>query len=195
MMGTAIFGAIMTNGFKPEFTRLAAPAIDQITRTVQGLPPQVLAQLPPQAQAGLRNPAAMFDNPQILLSPEAMSQLKGSFARFPGGDQILGQLLQAVRSALAGSLHNVFLMGSIVLLGGFVVSLFLGERPLRKSNLEGIPGHGATPTPAPGAEGANGSDGAWSARQGAEAAASPSDTAGMASETEEAREAVPVPGD
>jgi MFS family permease len=135
MMGTAIFGAIMTNGFQPEFKRLAEPALAQITRTARSVPPQVLTQLPPQAQKALQNPGAMFDNPQILLSPEAMAQLRMNFARFPGGDALLDQLLQAVRSALAGSLHNVFFIGTFVLLSGFVVALFLGERPLRKSNV------------------------------------------------------------
>jgi hypothetical protein len=148
MMGTAIMGAIMTNGFQPAFEREAAPALAQINQVVRSLPPQVLTQLPERAQAALRNPAGMFENPQILLSPEAMTQLQQNFARFPGGDQILAQLLGAVRASLAGALSPVFLWGSAIVAFGFVVSLFLGEKPLRKSNLEEVHGgeHGAPAT-------------------------------------------------
>ena len=142
MMGTAIMGAIMTNGFRPAFEREAAPALAQINQVVRSLPPQVLTQLPERAQAALRNPAGMFENPQILLAPEAMKQLQENFARFPGGDQILAQLLGAVRASLAGALSPVFLWGSAIVAFGFVVSLFLGEKPLRKSNLEGMHGGG-----------------------------------------------------
>ncbi|HEY2979414.1 MAG TPA: MDR family MFS transporter, partial [Burkholderiaceae bacterium] len=103
MMGTAIMGAIMTNGFRPAFAREAQPALDRIAQVTRGLPPQVLAQLPERAQLALKNPAGLFDNPQILLAPEAMKQLRDNFARFPGGDQILSDLLHAVRSSLAGA--------------------------------------------------------------------------------------------
>jgi MFS family permease len=144
MMGTAIMGAIMTNGFRPAFAREAQPALDRIAQVTRGLPPQVLAQLPERAQVALKNPAGLFDNPQILLAPEAMKQLRDNFARFPGGDQILSDLLHAVRSSLAGALSPVFLWGCMIVIGGVVVSLFLGEKPLRKSNLEGMQGgHGA----------------------------------------------------
>jgi EmrB/QacA subfamily drug resistance transporter len=150
MMGTAVFGAILTNGFQPEFEQQAAPALQSIQRAVQGLPAQALAQLPAPAQQALQNPAAMFANPEILLSPEAMKQMGANFGRLPGGDQILSQLLLAMRGSLAGALSHVFFIGSIVLVGGFVVSLFLGERPLRKSNLEGWEGgHGAVATSTP----------------------------------------------
>lgn len=164
MLGAAVMGAFMTNRFTPEFERLAQPALEQLTRTVQNIPPQALSQLPPQAQAGINNPAAMFSNPQILLSPDAMTQVRANFTRLPGGEAILDQLLVAVRSSLAQSLDYVFLVGMCVLLAGFVVSLFLGERPLRASNL---PDAGV-------------------ADAAADALAAPSDTAGVAVETKDA---------
>jgi hypothetical protein len=138
MMGTAIMGAIMTNGFRPAFEREAQPALDRIAQVTRTIPPAALAQLPERAQVALRNPTAMFENPQILLAPEAMKQLQENFARFPGGDQILAELLNAVRASLAGALSPVFLWGSAILAVGFVIALFLGEKPLRKSNLEGM---------------------------------------------------------
>ncbi|MGH2367625.1 MAG: MFS transporter, partial [Chloroflexota bacterium] len=166
MMGAAIMGTIMTNAFAPEFEQRAAPALGQLSRAAQGVPPQVLAQLPPQAQAGLQHPATLFANPQILLSPEAMGQLHGLFDALPGGATILEQLLVALRTSLAVALDRVFLIGSGIILIGFVVSLFLGERPLRKTN---------RPDPE---------------REGVEAIAAPSDTAGVAVEAQDARDAV-----
>ena len=137
MMGTAIMGAIMTNGFRPAFEREAQPALAQISQLTRGLPPAALAQLPEQAQTALRNPTGMFENPQILLAPEAMRLMQESFAHLPDGAEILAQLLAAVRASLAGALAPVFLWGTIIVLIGFVMSLFLGEKPLRKSNVEG----------------------------------------------------------
>jgi hypothetical protein len=101
-------------------------------------------------------------------APEAMGQLRANFERFPGGGQILDQMPVALRSSLA--LDRTSTIGMFILLGGSVVALFLGERPLRKSNLpEVFAEHGGS--------------------FGGEALASASDTAGAAAGTEEAREA------
>lgn len=131
MMGAAIMGALMTNRFAPEFQQRAAPILAQLAQLAQSLPPTVLAQLPPQARAGLQDPASLFANPQILLSPEALGQMQALFERIPGGTQILNQMLVALRASLAVALGQVFLVGAGVMLIGLLVALFLGERPLR----------------------------------------------------------------
>ncbi len=157
MMGTAILGALMTNTFRPEFERRAEAPIAQLAAIAQSIPPQVAQQLPPQAVAGLRNPAQLFANPLILLSPEAMGQLRASFQRFPGGEQILSDLLVALRGSLAVALDHTFLIGCGILSLAFIVSLFLGERPLRKTNRPDVargerPGEPAEWSPAAAAE-------------------------------------------
>jgi len=157
MMGTAILGALMTNTFRPEFERRAEAPIAQLAAIAQSIPPQLAQQLPPEALAGLRNPAQLFANPLILLSPEAMGQLRANFQRFPGGEQILNDLLGALRGSLAVALDHTFLIGSGILSLAFIVSLFLGERPLRKTNRPdvargGRPGEPAEWSPAVAAE-------------------------------------------
>ena len=194
MMGTAILGAFMTNTFRPEFANRAEAPISQITRTAQALlaNPQAAAQIPAEMRSFLQDPTAAFANPLILLSPEAMAQMRAGIARFPGGEQILDQMLTALRGSLAMALDRTFAIGCGILVFGLVVSLFLGERPLRKSNRPDAfsehGGHGS---------GQDGHGRDWSAEQGAEALASASDIAGVAAETEEARdrsqEREPVP--
>src|SRR5206468_12337284 len=125
MMGTAILGAFMTNTFRPEFEARAAAPISQLARITQSIPPQALAQLPPEVVAGLKNPAQLFANPLILLSPEAMGLLRANFQKFPGGDQILDQMLAALRASLSLALDRTFLIGGGILVCGFVVALFL----------------------------------------------------------------------
>lgn len=136
MIGAAIMGAVMTNAFAPEFAQRSAPAVQKLTDAVNAIPSDVKAQLPAQAQAGLAHPAAIFSNPQILLSPEAIGQIQQMFAKLPGGQEILDQMLVALRGSLALALDHVYLAGTGVLLVGFVVSLFLGERPLRQTNFD-----------------------------------------------------------
>ena len=54
----------------------------------------------------------------------------------PPGIQLYAELLQAVKVALAGALHDVFLAGSGVAAAGVLTVLFLREVPLRGSHTE-----------------------------------------------------------
>jgi hypothetical protein len=73
-----------------------------------------------------------FDNPQILLSPEAQTQLHQSFAQGgPQGLALLNTILEAVKTGLAGSIHNIFLLSLGVTVLSLVAVLFLKEIPLR----------------------------------------------------------------
>ncbi len=73
-----------------------------------------------------------FDNPQILLSPDAQSQLHQAFAKGgPQGLALLNSILEAVKTGLAGSIHNIFLLSLGVTVLSLVAVLFLKEIPLR----------------------------------------------------------------
>lgn len=74
---------------------------------------------------------AQFRNPQILLDQPKLIEIQNSL---PASIQsAFSQLIEGLREALAASLSNVFLTGSIVLLVAFVLTFFLKEVPLRTS--------------------------------------------------------------
>ena len=74
----------------------------------------------------------LFNNPQILLSPDAQAQLQHQFANFgPQGAALYNTLLEAVKVGIAASLHGIFLVGVIVAVASVVAVLFLKEIPLR----------------------------------------------------------------
>ncbi len=74
-----------------------------------------------------------FDNPLILLSPEALSHIHAGFAGYGvQGMTAFNILLQAVKTGLAQSVHNVFVLSLVIILFGLIAVLFLKEIPLRE---------------------------------------------------------------
>jgi hypothetical protein len=88
-----------------------------------GLPPQVARALPPDAVAAL--------DPRALVSPEATQTLEAQFAGVPDGARLFADLMDALRTALATSMQDVFLIAAVVAFGGVLVAVFLPEKPLR----------------------------------------------------------------
>jgi MFS family permease len=74
-----------------------------------------------------------FDNPLILLSPNALSQIRSGFSGYgEHGKVAFNILLQAVKTGLAQSVHNVFVLSLVVILFGLIAVFFLKEIPLRE---------------------------------------------------------------
>ncbi len=74
-----------------------------------------------------------FDNPLVLLSPDALSQIRAGFAGYGSqGMAAYTMLLQAVKTGLAQSVHNVFVLSLVVILFGLIAVFFLKEIPLRE---------------------------------------------------------------
>jgi EmrB/QacA subfamily drug resistance transporter len=109
-LGAAVFGAVLTNRFAPAFHR-ALPA-----QVAAGVSPKVLA---------------AFENPQALMNPSFAAQLQ---AQSPAAAQRMAPILGAVKNALTASLHDVFLIGAIVVASGVVFTLMLVDIPLRTTN-------------------------------------------------------------
>ncbi|HEU4328752.1 MAG TPA: DHA2 family efflux MFS transporter permease subunit [Roseiflexaceae bacterium] len=107
----AALGSIMNNAYLPAFQSALPPAVQQ------QVPAEVLATL---------------NNPQILLSPEAQTQMGQQFAAFgERGQALYTALLEAVKTGLVQGTHSVFVL-SVVLMGiGLVVVFFLPEIELR----------------------------------------------------------------
>lgn len=73
-----------------------------------------------------------FDNPQILLQPGVLDKAhQAAQAQGPQAVQLLNTLLEAVKTGLAGSIHNIFLLSLGVTVLSLVAVLFLKEIPLR----------------------------------------------------------------
>jgi MFS family permease len=107
-VGAAIFGAIMANRFVSSFHAT--------------LPADVAARVPPGA-------LAQFENPQMLLNPDAQASLQtGALA------PVLAPLLDAVKVALASSLTSVFIVCTAVTSLAVVATILLKDAPLRKTN-------------------------------------------------------------
>ncbi len=87
---------------------------------------------------------AALQNPQALLSAEAMARLQQSFAALgPPGQELFRQFLEAVRVSLASAISGLFVIGAIIMALALIATLFLREIPLQKSYHVPAAGKGA----------------------------------------------------
>jgi hypothetical protein len=111
VIGLAILGSVMSGRFQTHFAAALPPA---------------LAQLIPGSQLSL------FENPQLLLSPDAVARIQQGFAAYgPAGEALFAQLLATIRLSLAQAISDVFLVGALLIALGLIATLFLREIPLR----------------------------------------------------------------
>jgi MFS family permease len=113
-LGAAVFGSILANRYSPML--------------LSALPADVKAQLPARMLGAIQNP-------QALMNPEAAGAMQQDLAGFGAQAGEMGQVLKgAMRLALAGALHEVFLTATCVLAVAVVIVLRLRDVPLRSSN-------------------------------------------------------------
>ena len=111
-IGLAAMGSALTSTYIPAFHNAL---------------PVTLRQLIPMKVLGA------FNDPLILLSPGSLAQIRAGFAGYGGqGVSIYNMLLEAVKTGLAQSVHNVFVLSLGVILFGVVAVFFLKEIPLRE---------------------------------------------------------------
>ncbi len=111
-IGLAAMGSVLVSSYVPAFHA----ALPDTLRHV--MPASILS---------------AFDNPLILLSPDALSQIRSGFAGYGAqGTAAFNILLQAVRTGLAQSVHNVFVLSLVIILFGLIAVFFLKEIPLRE---------------------------------------------------------------
>ncbi|MBI2165303.1 MAG: MFS transporter [Chloroflexi bacterium] len=86
---------------------------------------------------GLSN---LLQDPQVLVNPAGLEALRTQFAgQGPEGAAQFNQMLSTLRSALALSLHDVFLLGVGIVGLAVIAAIFLKEIPLRKTLKEAGP--------------------------------------------------------
>jgi EmrB/QacA subfamily drug resistance transporter len=103
-LGVAVFGSVLLSLYKTGFHNSA---------------PRFLP------EAALRP----FDNPLLLM--QIRPQLEAGFAKYPGGAQLLAQLMQNVRVSLAHGLQVIFWVGAGVTALVLALSLILREIKLK----------------------------------------------------------------
>lgn len=126
-VGVAVLGSLVTGSFHDEFIREVPAAVKDI------LAPGVLDRL---------------GNPQVLVNTDAQAQLM-ELLKSAGtqNGQAIDQVFHALRQALAISIHNAFLVGLAVIVLAWVLTLFLKEIPLRRSNRPLSSSPSASPAP------------------------------------------------
>jgi len=110
-IGLAAMGSVLSSTYIPAFHSALSSTLMQV------LPARVLA---------------IFENPLVVLSPGALTQVRTGFVAFGGqGVAAYDALIEAVKTGLAQSVHNVFLLSLGLMISGLVAVFFLKEIPLR----------------------------------------------------------------
>ncbi len=110
-IGLAAMGSVMTSAYLPSFKNALPAAVKQFVPA---------------------NTLAVFNNPQILLSPDALAKMQaGAAARGPQALALFHQIIEAVKIGLAQGIHNVFILSLGLMIVGLVAVLFVKEIPLK----------------------------------------------------------------
>lgn len=115
-LGMAIGGTIITS-------RIQSDLAGQLPREVtEHAPPEMLRQL---------------ETPGLLLSPSGMETMRAAFDGMgPGGAALYADTVAAMRTVLAGSLHEVFIGGLIVAACALIVSTLMPNALLQSHEVE-----------------------------------------------------------
>src|SRR5260221_1235851 len=125
----AVMGCIMNSAYYPAFLKALPPGVKQ------ALPPRVLS---------------LFNNPEILLSPATLAQVRQIFAqRGPQGLVLFNQIITAVKTGLVQGIHNVFILSASVLAVGLITLFFLKEIELKGGRVASSPATEAAVETAP----------------------------------------------
>jgi EmrB/QacA subfamily drug resistance transporter len=121
----AAMGSLMTSAYVPAFHSALSSQTATFLATIKQMTGKDLL--------------SAFDNPNILLSASAQTQMARSFGRLPGGMQVYAQLLSAVKIGLTQGIHEVFIVSVGCAVAGFLLVWFLKEIPLREGKQQSVP--------------------------------------------------------
>lgn len=109
-IAVAAMGSLLTTAYVPGFHNALSATVKK------AVPGQALS---------------VFDDPNVLLSPDLQKQLTAKFASFgPQGLTLYHQILEAVKVGLTSGIHNVFVLSTILMVIGFFAIFLLKEIPL-----------------------------------------------------------------
>jgi len=111
-VGLAVLGSIMTSSFASHMNNTVSDEVKQVLQ-----PGQL---------------SSMTHNPQVLVSPEAQTQLQAQFNQAGSqGAGLLQQLMEAMKHALSSALTEVFLIVLVAAGIALLITFFLKEIPLK----------------------------------------------------------------
>ena len=110
-VGTAVIGSIVTKGY------------------AEGL----VANAPPRAPERL---VSALENPQALVSEGAREALTRVASTLPGGEQLVGQVIQAARESLSNSIHHGFVFVLFASAFAIIAALLMKNVRLEARNIE-----------------------------------------------------------
>lgn len=102
-----------------------------------GLATKFMGQIPVHVRQ--RVPEEMLhavNDVQVLLSYEAMDEARRAFLELKDGQQLFDQAVEGLRSALAVSIADGFLLAMFVVIGALVVASSIQEIPLRRRHFD-----------------------------------------------------------
>jgi EmrB/QacA subfamily drug resistance transporter len=126
-VGVAILGTVVNNQFHSQFP-------GELQKAAAALPAATASHIPlAQLSAGLGD-----INPQALVSPEGLAALKAQLTQLGTPQQALQTIVNlittAMKPALFAGIQEAFVIGTVLLGLGLVLTIFLKEIPLRRSN-------------------------------------------------------------
>ena len=119
-VGTAVIGSLVTSGYA-DYLRANAPS---------------------QTPGRLIN---ALQDPNALVSDEARNALERAASAFPGGEQLVGQILQVAREGLSNSIHDGFVFTLVAVAFALVAALLMKnirleeQKPAVETPEEGAP--------------------------------------------------------
>jgi EmrB/QacA subfamily drug resistance transporter len=111
VLGTAVFGVLLTSTFQSEFRNTVSPAAQT------AVAPATLA---------------AFEDPTLSLDTRTFGLVQAEILALPDGGTLLDDARTAQRQAIAVAIHQVFLFSIGVIAGALVLALLMKEQPLRR---------------------------------------------------------------
>ena len=122
-IGVSVMGTIMAVSMQREIEQALPDAMDTVgAMTINAQNPLTREELEKMA------------NPQLLMDPAQLEEIRGSLP--PDMTGYFDCFVVILREVLGHALHEVFLVGTWVLLFALLLTFFLKEIPLRTSNQE-----------------------------------------------------------
>jgi EmrB/QacA subfamily drug resistance transporter len=113
VLGTAIFGVLLTTTFQSEFR--------------QAVPPDAGAAIAPATLAA-------FEDPTLSLDTRTFGQVQAEILSLPDGGALLEEARSAQRQAISVAIHQVFVFSIGVIGAALVLALLMKEQPLRRTH-------------------------------------------------------------